>query len=170
MEFVSQLAKALIQVHETEPKSDVPNYRRYYCPQEVELPKWSSRSEIWKKAIEIADSPAPKAKGLLIHRDYHPGNTLWAKDQLTGIVDWTTGSLGAAEVDTGHMRWNLVTLHGVDTADRFLDEYESVSGPLEHQPYWDLVTVVDALPDLKPGSGLDLKNLEKYVEGVVRRA
>ena len=42
-----------------------------------------------------------------IHRDYHPGNTLWAEGRLTGVVDWVGGSWGPPSVDLGHMRLNL---------------------------------------------------------------
>ena len=30
----------------------------------------------------------------LIHRDYHPLNTLWSRGRITGIVDWASGCAG----------------------------------------------------------------------------
>jgi hypothetical protein len=67
---------------------------------------------------------------------------------------------GPAGVDLGWCRHNLVRLHGVREADRFLDAYVSMSGPsFEYHPYWDLITLADALdwasPDRDPGGRLD---------------
>jgi aminoglycoside phosphotransferase (APT) family kinase protein len=58
--------------------------------------------------------------GRLVHRDYHPGNTLWAGGRLAGVVDWTGGSWGPPSADLGHMRVNLAADLGVEVADRFL--------------------------------------------------
>lgn len=48
----------------------------------------------------------------LIHRDYHPENTLCWAGRLTGVVDWTQASYGPPALDVAHMRWNLAADHG----------------------------------------------------------
>ena len=111
----------------------------------------------------------PNGRRCFIHRDYHPENTLWSRGRLTGIVDWTSGSWGPAAVDIGHMRWNLALTYGLDAADEFARRCRSVSaGRLDDQHYWDLVTVLDLLPEIDPDewSGFDLGRLERYVESV----
>jgi hypothetical protein len=64
----------------------------------------------------------------LIHRDYHPQNTLWSRLRLTGVVDWTQASRGPPALDLGHMRWNLVADYGQGVADRFLACYRAATG------------------------------------------
>jgi len=55
----------------------------------------------WESAIEIYLGPAPTTDRMLIHRDHHPGNVLWARRSVTGIVDWVNASLGALEAGVG---------------------------------------------------------------------
>jgi Ser/Thr protein kinase RdoA (MazF antagonist) len=115
----------------------------------------------------------PPGLRCFIHRDYHPENTLWSRDSLTGVVDWTSGSWGPAAVDAAHMRWNLALTYGLDAADEFLRLHRSLSSdPSDDQHYWDLVTVLDLVFDLDPNDWprFDLERLERYVESVLARA
>ena len=107
----------------------------------------------------------------LIHRDYHPENTLWARGRLTGVVDWTQASHGPRELDLAHMRWNRVADHGQQAADHFLACYQATTGtPLRDQPYWDLVALLDLLLDIGDSAGPgnidpdDLHRLENYAK------
>ena len=83
---------------------------------------------------------------VFIHRDYHPGNVLWSRARLTGVVDWVNACLGPPAVDVGHARWNLAQLFGVEVADAFLDAWLAASGRARHDPYWDIVCLLDAGP------------------------
>jgi aminoglycoside phosphotransferase (APT) family kinase protein len=96
---------------------------------------------VWERAIALAHAPPPELPERFIHRDFHPGNTLWEGAGLTGVVDWTTGSRGPAAVDLGHLRWNLALDYGQRVADAVLPHPE-------HHPYYDVVTALDVLPDL----------------------
>ena len=59
----------------------------------------------------MRQTPAPPDdRACFIHRDYHPGNTLWTGGRLTGVVDWIGGSWGPPSVDLGHMRVNLTAV------------------------------------------------------------
>ena len=170
--FLAQLAEALAAIHavNSAARARIPAYRRYYDPGLVAPPSWSERGELWQRAIEVACGDPPNGRRCFIHRDYHPENTLWSRGRLTGIVDWTSGSWGPAAVDIGHMRWNLALTYGLDAADEFVRRYRSVSaGRLDDQHYWDLVTVLDLLPEIDPDewSGFDLARLERYVESVL---
>src|SRR5207244_1514750 len=78
-----------------------------------------------------------------IHRDYHPGNVLFQRNEVSGVVDWPNASVGAIEVDLGHCRHNLAALHGVAAADAFLDAYYAITGARTHDPYYDIVTLLD---------------------------
>jgi aminoglycoside phosphotransferase (APT) family kinase protein len=134
------LVTALAEVHAIDPQG-IPPYRRYYEPERLAVPPWAADRGVWERAIALAHDTPPALPDRFIHRDYHQGNTLWEGAELTGIVDWTTGSRGPGAVDLGHLRWNLVVDHGQRVADALLPH-------AEHHPYYDVVTALDVLPDL----------------------
>ena len=98
----------------------IPPYRRYYEPDRLAVPSWAGDRDVWERAIALAHAPPPELPERFIHRDFHPGNTLWEGAELTGVVDWTTGSRGPAAVDLGHLRWNLALDYGQRVADAVL--------------------------------------------------
>jgi hypothetical protein len=64
------------------------------------------------------------------------------------VVDWTQVSWGHAELDVGHMRWNLLADYGQVGIDEFLARYRAASGrQLRYQSHWDLVSLLDLLLD-----------------------
>jgi aminoglycoside phosphotransferase (APT) family kinase protein len=132
-------------------RGPVPGYHRFYDPARLDPPPWSARPGLWTRAFEVAAGPPPDDRACFIHRDYHPGNTLWAGRQLVGVVDWIGGSWGPPSVDLGHMRLNLTWELGVEAADRFLAAHRALTG-FEHHPHWDVVAAVDCVPELdSPG-------------------
>lgn len=158
--FLAQLAAALPAIHAVDPRHRVHAYAPYYEPGRVSIPSWSQRPELWERAIEVFATPAPDTETCFIHRDYHPGNTLWSGGRLTGIVDWTAASVGPAAVDLAHMRWNLAVGYGLDAADEFLARHREITGvTVEHVPYWDVVTAVDVLPEIDADPGRALEEL-----------
>ncbi len=167
--FLTQLANVLQTIHAVDGRgtSVVPAYRRYADPGRLVLPAWLPASDAWERALEVARRPPPAGPSCFIHRDYHPGNTLWLRGRLTGIVDWTRASWGSPSVDLGHMRWNLAVEHGPEVADRFLEIYRDLGGEVSGSLwYWDLVTVMDLFADAEAGSPLpkgDLMRLERHV-------
>jgi aminoglycoside phosphotransferase (APT) family kinase protein len=170
--FLSQLAAALPRIHAVGGRARelIPAYRDYYDPRSATPPAWSARPRLWERAIETAAQPAPAGRRCLIHRDYHPENTLWSRGRLTGVVDWTSASWGPAAVDTGHMRWNLAVSCGLDAADAFLRRHRSLTGAAgDDQLYWDIVTVLDLVPEIDPSewAAFDLARLERYLETVL---
>lgn len=171
--FVRQLAQALSAIHGIDPeraRRTVPSYRPYYGRAELRPPVWARAPALWERAIEIATQDAPGGAACFIHRDYHPGNTLWLSDRLAAIVDWTTASFGSPSVDVSHMRANLAMSFDSDTADAFLVAHrEIVASSSDWHPYWDLRVAVDFLPDL-PTVALPtppLARLEGFVEGAL---
>jgi aminoglycoside phosphotransferase (APT) family kinase protein len=158
--FVAQLAGTAAAIHALA-GGGIPPFRRYYAIEQLAPPRWARRPETFERAVEIAAAEPPPGRSGFIHRDYHPENTLWSRGRLTGVVDWTSASHGPLAVDLGHMRWNLAVSYGLDVADAFLERADA--GP--DQPYWDLATALDVLPEMEPGdwSRLDLDRFERYV-------
>jgi aminoglycoside phosphotransferase (APT) family kinase protein len=170
--FLAQLGQILVEIHAVggRAREVIPAYRRYYDAQSVVPPPWSRRRRMWRRAIELASQPPPDGRCCFIHRDYHPENTLWSRDRLSGIVDWTSASWGPAAVDTAHMRWNLALTYGLDAAEEFLRRHRSLAAEaFDDQRFWDIVAVLDLVPEIEPSewAAFDLARLERYVERVL---
>ena len=149
----------------------VPAYHRFHEPEGLAPPGWSGRPELWRRAFEVSAGRPPDGQACFIHRDYHPGNTLWAEGRLVGVVDWVGGSWGPPSVDLGHMRLNLAWDLGLDAADRFLAAHRALTG-LDHHPWWDVVAAVDCVPELdSPGPPPEpwLQRMEDLVAAALAR-
>lgn len=172
--WVTQLAAVLPAIHvvNDEAAPIAPRFRPYFDPTEAPPPTWSKRPHAWERAIETVAGPPPSEPEHFVHRDYHPGNVLWVRGRLKGVVDWLDASMGPAGIDVGHCRTNLAMLHGVDVADEFLAIYRSVVGATsDHHPYWDLVSAVDLRHDLRDDDEptLDRVRLDEFVAAAVDR-
>ena len=175
--FCRQLAQTLALIHDAGNGArplPVP-YRLYYDRARADPARWMSGSPTWARAVAAVREPSPPAAMTLIHRDYHPENTLWSRGRLVGVVDWTQASWGPPELDVAHMRWNLAGDHGQQVADQFLACYRAITGrTLEHQPYWDLVSLLDLLLDGDPDDPGDIgpddrRCFEAYAEAALSR-
>jgi aminoglycoside phosphotransferase (APT) family kinase protein len=86
-----------------------------------------------------------------LHRDFHPGNTLFHGESISGVVDWVETSWGPADLDVAHCCTGLALLHGSDAVERMIDRYQAVGGELARDPgeraYWQLLDAVGYLPD-----------------------
>jgi aminoglycoside phosphotransferase (APT) family kinase protein len=142
--WLQQLAAALPSIHATR----IPNgatirpYRPYELGKQLGPPAWTRYPKAWSRAIEIYQEPPPSDERVFLHRDYHPGNVLWRRRRLTGVVDWANASLGAAEADVGHCRANLTGQLGPAAADDFLARWQAIAGRTSYHPYWDIAVEV----------------------------
>jgi aminoglycoside phosphotransferase (APT) family kinase protein len=171
--FCRRLAETLAAIHDVGAltEADLAPYRLYFDPAQAVPARWMTGAQIWAQAIAAARQTPPPSAMTLIHRDYHPGNTLWSRGRLTGVVDWTQASWGPPELDLGHMRWNLVADHGQQAADQFLACYRATTGrTLDEQPYWDLVSLLDLLLDIDDPGDLGLGDLPRFEDYAKRRS
>jgi aminoglycoside phosphotransferase (APT) family kinase protein len=77
---------------------------------------------------------------VLLHGDYWPGNLLWLRGRLVGVVDWEQPCLGPVEKDVATCRGDLWILLGQEAADAFVVAYEQASGrALSNQRFWDVL-------------------------------
>ncbi len=170
-----QLAEVLAQIHDIGDRAEggLAPYRLYFDRVHATAPPWMQATPVWARAIAAVQAPPPPTAMTMIHRDYHPDNTLWSRRRLTGVVDWTQAAWGPPGLDLGHMRWNLVADHGEGVADRFLTAYAAATGrALGEQPYWDLVSLLDLLLD-GDGPGdiepIDLRRFEDHARAALAR-
>jgi aminoglycoside phosphotransferase (APT) family kinase protein len=86
------------------------------------------------------------AQSCLVHDDYWPGNTVWYRGRLTGIIDWTDARLGDPRADLAQCRADLVLSHGLGPADDFLQAYRRRSSvALPDMTFFDLLRGLRAL-------------------------
>ncbi len=172
--FCRQLADTLAAIHDLGGIAEgrLEPYRLYYDREHASPVAWLPATRVWIEATEAVRETPPPTPMTLIHRDYHPDNTLWFEGLLTGVVDWTQASWGPPALDLGHMRWNLVADYGQSVADRFLACYQSITGhPVHEHPYWDLLSLLDLLLDGdEPGDidPADLRRFEDYARALLR--
>jgi aminoglycoside phosphotransferase (APT) family kinase protein len=149
------LLDVLREIHAVD-ADGIPPYRRYYEPTRLRAPLWADDRWLWERAIAVAHDDPPDLPQRFIHRDFHPGNTLWEGAKLTGVIDWTTGSRGPVAVDLGHLRWNLALDYGERVADAVLPHPE-------HHPYYDIVTTLDVIAELDDITHDEVARLEEHV-------
>lgn len=93
-------------------------------------------------ALDRIDFAAPT----LVHHDYWPGNTIWLRGRLVGIVDWTAAEVGDPRADVAQCRIDLTFSHGIEVADAFRADYERLAGRSLHDLwYFDLFRGIGAL-------------------------
>ncbi|WP_405842082.1 aminoglycoside phosphotransferase family protein [Streptomyces platensis] len=172
-EFAAQLGAAAHDIHRVDSTGAAADaiapFRLYNDLVDPRPPRHSGRPALWERAFSAVSAGAPAAPAVFVHRDYHAGNTLWSGSTLTGVVDWNTASLGPAGFDLSHMRWNLAVSVGGDAADRFAAHYDRLAGrEPAHHPYWDVVAVVDLLPEDGLGPAV-LERLEPFLDAALAR-
>jgi aminoglycoside phosphotransferase (APT) family kinase protein len=161
--WLHDLAAVLPVLHET-PVDDDDGVRDFfpYAPSSWAPPVWLRRPDVWERAVEVFHRPPLDRDRVLIHRDYHPGNVLWRRGRVSGVVDWQAVSRGPRAVDVFWCRANLIERFGMEIGDRFVEVWERVSGASYH-PWAEAVMLVDFLGwsrhSREPRFGLDLEDL-----------
>ena len=149
------LADVAVAVH-TIPVADADRPPPFapWTPAVLEVPAWSRRPDLWAEAIERWRGPRPSTPEHLIHRDFHPGNTLWQGDVVTGLIDWAETSWGPSDLDVAHACANFAMLHSLEDAKAFARAYVRRGGQLDRDPearrYWACLDALGFLPDPGP--------------------
>ncbi|MGH9103012.1 MAG: phosphotransferase family protein [Acidimicrobiales bacterium] len=136
-----------------------------YSQSSYQPPPWARWPQMWERAVEIALGPAPDLPVVLVQRDFHPGNVLWRRHLVAGVVDWQAANVGLAVVDVAHCRANLL---GFDrsVAERFTALWSQESGT-EFHPWADVATIVGFLDDLRSGWGSEEHPVEEVLADAV---
>ncbi len=147
-----ELARAAAAIHALPvPLPDRPPAYVSWAPDPPEIPTWTRRPELWRRAIALYAQPAPATAYGLIHRDFHPGNVLWVGNALTGLIDWTETAWGPADLDVSHAISNFAMLHDRRSAEVFVRSYAAAGGRRDPDPrarrHWQIVDILGFLPD-----------------------
>lgn len=155
--YVRQLAGAIFQVHQTpltatervllpDQHADLLKLLDRNAPPE-RLARWPLGAGVWR-ALKHCPLPKSSAPGSLLHGDFWPGNTVWQRGKLTGVVDWEQPRIGNPAQDVGYCQVDLTHLFGLEAAQAFREAYEAAAGhPLPDLPFWELYAVSVALPE-----------------------
>jgi aminoglycoside phosphotransferase (APT) family kinase protein len=159
-DWLHRLAAVLPEIHAS-PITTADGVREFtpYVPDSWDPPSWLSDQRLWTRALAVFHRPRLDPDRAFIHRDYHPGNVLWLRGRLSGVVDWQAASIGPRAADVAHCRRNLISHFNVDVADRFSRLWESISGETYH-PWAEVVTLVDSMNWLDPPSVRECGELE----------
>jgi len=135
--WLDDLVATLHAIHEQPLPSSVLGEYRPWTSDYEEPPEWTRDPGAWQALLDAAREPVPATALGLCHRDFWPGNVLWQRNRVSGIVDWTHACRGPAAVDVAHCGANIAWLFGVDAADEFARRYGSV----EELPRFQLLEV-----------------------------
>ena len=97
--------------------------------------------------MELFHGPTPEDPRCFIHHDYHPGNVLWERGRVSGVVDWQAACIGPPSVDIGHCRANLL-LYAPELADVFTHHAERALG-IQFHPWADVAALIGMLDGLR---------------------
>ena len=142
--WMRQLVEVLIDVHSID--AVAPSAVRpfaVYAQESYVLPKWATKPAVWERAIEIFHGPVPDEDRTFIHRDFYPGNVLWHRTTVSGLVDWEAASVGPPSMDIAHCRINLL-YDKLDTAEVFTREWEQHTGRTFYR-WADVATIIGLL-------------------------
>ncbi|MGJ5748837.1 phosphotransferase family enzyme [Streptomyces puniciscabiei] len=143
---VPLLARQLVAIHALRPAERPPEYVALTTADTVVVPKGADAAT-WAAAIDVIRRPAPPCEGRFLHRDFQPGNVLFAVPpsgsaaaRITGVIDWAATSWGPADLDVAHCSTHLALLHGPAWGQHFTEAYEEAGGVLaaaaSERLYW----------------------------------
>jgi aminoglycoside phosphotransferase (APT) family kinase protein len=173
--WLRQMAQMLTRIHAL--AVDGKPFESWLDRRQLSPPPDASRADIWKEAIALVAEERAPTRTCFLHRDYQHFNMLWARERLTGVVDWSEACVGPPEVDVGHCRLNLTVLFSADVADRFRAIYEAESGHTV-DPWWDVQALLAYGPSWKQflpiqidgRAPLDVDGMTGRMEEVLERA
>jgi aminoglycoside phosphotransferase (APT) family kinase protein len=148
--YVQQMVDVLVTLHQL-PAAEfafLPNDRERTDRMIVRGP--ANDDQLQKQIWSVVQSMWPRvkqaARSALIHGDFWPGNIVWLRDKLSGVVDWEMGRLGDPSKDVGICRCDMAMLFDMDTADEFSRRYALARGaPVADVDFWSLYATTHAL-------------------------
>jgi aminoglycoside phosphotransferase (APT) family kinase protein len=127
--WVAALAQTLIQLHETA-LDGAAGALTPFPPVEAWLPEGGEHHPLTKPAVSAVTArlSSLSSERVFTHGDFHPGNVLWHRGRISGVVDWSAARLGARWSEVAYCRAVVCLLLGPDVADRLADAYSDLVG------------------------------------------
>ncbi len=138
-------------------------------------PDWFADAGLWMAANDRADAGLIGSTPRLLHRDFHPGNVLWDRGLVSGVVDWLHACLGPIEIDIASCRVNIALTAGLEAADEFVVALGELGATYDRA--WDLDKVLSLaeysevlLTGNELGAELDMTHVHDTLVDVTRAA
>jgi aminoglycoside phosphotransferase (APT) family kinase protein len=145
--WVSQTVDAMIALHDVDAtQAELPPLTTY-AQKRYDPPRWTTDPALWQRAVELFHRPAPTSDVGFVHRDFNPGNVLWVRDRLAGLVDWQWACVGPRSIDPARCRLNLFQ-YNPTMADDVRIVWEQRSG-LTFDPWADLASIIGTLDNIR---------------------
>ena len=145
--WVSQAVDAMIALHDVDvSQSELPALTTY-AQSRYDTPRWTRDPALWERAVELFQRPVPTADVGFVHRDFNPGNVLWVRSRLSGVVDWQWACVGPRSIDPAHCRLNLFQ-YSPTMADDVRTVWEQRSG-LTFDPWADVASIIGTLDSIR---------------------
>jgi aminoglycoside phosphotransferase (APT) family kinase protein len=127
--WVAALAQTLAQLHETALDGAEAALPRTPTDETWEPPE-GEHDPLTAAAVSAVTArlPSLSSERVFTHGDFHPGNVLWQRGRITGVVDWSAARLDARWSELAYCRADLCLLLGPDVADRLADAYCGIVG------------------------------------------
>jgi aminoglycoside phosphotransferase (APT) family kinase protein len=126
---VGALAQALAELHET-PLDGAegavtlpPRFETWRAPAGEHDPL--TAAAVSAVAARLSSGTSER---VLAHGDFHPGNILWQRGRISGVVDWSAARLDTRWYDVAYCRAAVCVHLGPDIADRLTDAYSGIVG------------------------------------------
>ena len=145
--WVSQAVDAMVALHDVDASQAALPPLKTYAQQRYDPPRWTSDPALWERAVELFHQPVPLSDVGFVHRDFNPGNVLWVRGRLSGVVDWQWACVGPRSIDPAHCRLNLFH-YNPTMADDVRTVWEQRSG-LSFDPWADLASIIGTLDSIR---------------------
>lgn len=128
-DWLRQLALAVATIHATDIAGASGALVRRSQVETWEKPSFRA-GPLVPRSIAAIDDRLPRSgwPPVLIHGDFHPGQTLWQRGRLSGVVDWGNLVIGPRWYEVAYCRADVTFLYGMKAADRVLDHYMAITG------------------------------------------
>lgn len=147
MRWLTRLAEVLPVIHAGDTTTVGLGSYFNYEQDSYEPPGWASDPHVWERAIDIFHGPILETSRCFVHRDFHPGNVLWQRGRVSGVVDWQSACVGPPSIDVAHCRANLLR-YAPELADAYTEVAEQATGRPFHR-WGDIATLVGMLDGLR---------------------
>ena len=154
--WTEQLARAMLAIHAVSPDKHDLSWLRPLGREEIASDLASQQEEVAAHEDSLAretlaalevnlDRVAWQAPSL-VHDDFWPGNTVWLRGRLIGVIDWADARLGDPRVDLPQCRLDALLVNGFEVCDALQDAYVRLSPrPVADTWYFDLLLGLRAL-------------------------
>ena len=146
--WTEQLARVMLAIHAISPTdrdlSWLPRFSRDEIAAELEelRPEADKAGALAKRVHAALVANLDRVawpKPCLIHEDFWPGNTVWFRQRLIGVIDWVNAKVGDPRCDVTQCAIDAMLVQGPETADRLRDAYQRLAAaPLLDMWYFDL--------------------------------